>query len=207
MELSKDAQCTASGNKQRDYISKEDMSSHTVATDSVLLTSVITAKEGRDVAIVDIPNVFIQTKVEDEKDMAIIRVRGYLVDVLCKTDLGYKAFVSLNKKGEKQLILQCQNVIYGKIIASLFYYTKFVKTLKRNGFELNPYDPCVDNRVIDGKQQTCCFHVDDCMITCIDSKSNDKFIKTLCDKYKSVFEDGTGKMTVHRGKVHKYIWE
>ena len=43
------------------------------------------------------------------------------------------------------------------------------------------------------------------MITCIDSKSNDKFIKSLRDKYESLFEDGTGKMTVHRGKVHKYL--
>ena len=66
----------------------------------MLLISVIAAEEGRDVAIVDIPNAFIQTKVEHEKDMAIIRVRGYLVDVLCKIDSNYKKFVSLNKKGE-----------------------------------------------------------------------------------------------------------
>ena len=103
------------------------------------------------------------------------------------------------------MILQCQNAIYGTIIASLLYYNKFVKTLERNGFELNPYDRCVGNRTIDGKQQTCCFHVDDCMITCTDPKSNDKFIQTLRDEYESVFEDGSGKMTVHRGKVHKYL--
>jgi hypothetical protein len=116
----------ASGNKQQDYISKEDASSPTVATESVLLISVIAAEEGRDVAIVDIPNAFIQTKVEDEKDMVIIRVQGYLVDVPCKIDSGYKKFVSLNKKQEKQLILQCQNTIYGTIIASLLYHNKFV---------------------------------------------------------------------------------
>jgi hypothetical protein len=174
----------AGGNRQRDYISKEDASPPTVVTEFVLLTCMIAAEEGRDVAIVDIPNAFIQTKVEDEKDMAIVRVKGYLVDVLCKIDSGYKKFVSLNKKGENQLILQCLNAIYGKIIASLLYYSKLVKTLKINGFKLNPYDLCVGNRMINGKQQTCCFHVDDCMIACIDAKFNNQFIKTLRDDTK-----------------------
>jgi hypothetical protein len=46
----------AGGNKQRDFISKEDASSPTVATEAVLLTSIIDALEGRDVAVIDIPN-------------------------------------------------------------------------------------------------------------------------------------------------------
>jgi hypothetical protein len=42
--------------------------------ESVLLTAVIAAKERCDVAVVDIPNAFIQTRVEREEDMVIIRV-------------------------------------------------------------------------------------------------------------------------------------
>ena len=74
----------AGGNKQRDFISKEDASSPTVSTEAVLLSCIIDAEEERDVAAIDIPNAFIQTRVEDEKDMVIIRVRGVLVDMLCK---------------------------------------------------------------------------------------------------------------------------
>ena len=48
----------AGGNKQRDFISKEDASSPTVATESVLLTCIVDALEGRDVAVIDIPNAF-----------------------------------------------------------------------------------------------------------------------------------------------------
>jgi hypothetical protein len=51
----------AGGNKQRDYISKEDASSLTVAMESVLLSCIIDAKEEWDVAVVDIPNAFFQT--------------------------------------------------------------------------------------------------------------------------------------------------
>ena len=66
----------AGGNKQHDYISKQDASSPTVATESILLLCIIDAKEERDVAIVDIPNAFIQTHVEEERDMAIIKIHG-----------------------------------------------------------------------------------------------------------------------------------
>ncbi len=56
---------------------KEDASSPTVSNEAC----VIDADENRDVAIVDIPNAFIQTVVEDEKDRAFIRIRGPLVDI------------------------------------------------------------------------------------------------------------------------------
>ncbi len=49
----------AGGNKQQKFMLKEDASLPTMATESVLLTCAIDAKEGRDVAIIDIPNAFI----------------------------------------------------------------------------------------------------------------------------------------------------
>jgi hypothetical protein len=70
----KGTRTVAGGNKQRDYISKEDERSPTVATEAVLLSCIINAKEGRDVTVIDIPNAFIQTRVEDEGDMAIIKI-------------------------------------------------------------------------------------------------------------------------------------
>jgi hypothetical protein len=72
----------AGGNKQQDYISKEDASSPTVATESVQLLCIIDTEEGRDVAVVDIPNAFIQTCVENEKNMAFIKIRGVMVGIL-----------------------------------------------------------------------------------------------------------------------------
>jgi hypothetical protein len=68
----------AGGNKQQDYISKEDAKSPTIVTEAVLLSCIIDAKEARDVTVIDIPNAFIQTQVEDEGDMAIIKICGVL---------------------------------------------------------------------------------------------------------------------------------
>ena len=47
--------------------------------------------------------------------------------------------------------------------------------------------------------------MDDCKLRHQDSKANDEFINTLRDKYESVFEDGSGKMKVIRGKLHEYL--
>ena len=113
----------------------------------------------------------------------------------------YSEYVTVDKKGVKQLMLQCQNAIYGTMVASLLYCEKFCATLIREGFECNPYDPCVFNQMVNGKQQTVLFHVDDCKISHVNKKVNDKFINVLRKEYESIFEDGTGKMKVHRGKV------
>jgi len=94
------ARTVAGGNKQRGYILKEDASSPTVSNEAVMLTCVIDADENRDVAIVDIPNAFVQTVVEDEKDRAFIRIRGQLVDILMSIapDV-YGEYVTIGKKG------------------------------------------------------------------------------------------------------------
>ncbi len=76
------AQQVAGGNKQQGYFTKEDASSLTVSLEAVLLMCKVDANKNRDVATVDIPNAFVQTIVEDEKDMALICIRGPLVDIL-----------------------------------------------------------------------------------------------------------------------------
>jgi hypothetical protein len=196
----------AGGNKQRGYIPKEDASSPTVATESVLLTCIIDAEEERDVAVIDIPNAFIQTRVEDEKDMAFIKIRGVLVDILVELapDV-YQPYVTKDRKGVEQLLVQCQNALYGTMVASLLYYRKFAKSLTDIQFTINPYDPCVANKIIDAKQMTICWHVDDLKVSHSNPKVMDRIIKYLRQEYESIFEDGTGEMVVSRGKIHEYL--
>lgn len=91
------------------------------------------------------------------------------------------------------------------MVASLLYYQKFTNSLRENGYKMNPYDPCVWNKTIDGEQCTICFHVDDCKISHKSSKVLDQTIAWLRRDYESIFEDGSGEMKVHRGKIHKYL--
>ncbi len=196
------------GNKQCNYITKEDVSSPTVTAKAVMLTCVLNAQEDRDIAVVDIPNVFVQTVVdgEDADHRVIVCIRGPLVDILVSIapDI-YGPYVSTNKSGQKVLIVEYLNAIYGTIVAALLYYKKFVKNLTKQGFKLSPYEGCVTNKIAKGKQITFCFHVDNCKISHEYSKVVDETIKWLQAEYESIFKDSSGVMKVHRGKVHKYL--
>jgi hypothetical protein len=200
------ARKVAGGNKQRDFISKENASSPTVATESVLLTSLIDAQENCDVAIVDIPNAFIQTVMEDNEDKAVMRIRGHMVDVLVKVvPKVYGPYVSTDKQGRKQLLVECLNAIYGTMVASLLYYCKFTRSLKNQGYVMNPYNPCVWSKMIEKKQITICFHINDCKVLHKLAQVVNEAIKWLRRDYESIFEDGSGAMVVHQDDVHKYL--
>ena len=110
------------GNKQIYFISNEEAISPKVATKSVLFSFIVDVEEHQNVATMDIPNAFIQTHTKDEKDTAIINIRVVLVDILLEISPDvYGPYVITEQKGVKQLIVQCQNAIYGTMMASLLY--------------------------------------------------------------------------------------
>jgi Reverse transcriptase (RNA-dependent DNA polymerase) len=196
----------AGGNKQRSYTTKDEVSSPTVSTNALMLSCIVDAHEERDVMTIDIPNAFIQTKVENPTDRALIKIKGLLVDVLLEiAPEVYGKYVHTDKKGNKVLIAECMNAIYGTMIAGLLYYVKFCGTLKRLDFEPNPYEPCVYNKEVNGKQQTILFHVDDCKASHVDAKVNDELEANLRAEYEQIMEDGSGAMKVHRGHKHEYL--
>jgi hypothetical protein len=56
------------GKPTREWLSREDSASPTAALESIMLTAVIDAHEGRDVMTCDIPNAFIQALMPEVKD-------------------------------------------------------------------------------------------------------------------------------------------
>jgi hypothetical protein len=78
------------------------------------------------------------------------------------------------------------------------FYDKLVGDLTSHGFELNPYDPCVANKTIEGSQFTLTWHVDDIKMSHKDPKEVTKVIDWL----KGIYGDN---MHVSRGLVHDYL--
>jgi len=68
------------------------------------------------------------------------------------------------------------------------------------GFELNPYDPCVVNYMIDGKQCTIVWYVDDNKI----SHVSEKVVTNIVEGNEAI-EAKFGKMMVVRGKKHIFL--
>ena len=198
------ARKVANGSIQRMWIDKEDAASPTVATESILITAVIEALEERDIASADIPNAFIQTKVENDKngDRVVMKVRGELVGILIELDTQlYSPYVTY-EKGQPVIYLHVLKAIYGMLTSAMLFYQKLRKDLENYGFEINPYDPCVANKIINGKQMTVTWHVDDMKISHKDPKVVDGFIDWLEKMYG---DDELGHVTVTRGKHHEYL--
>ena len=166
----------ADGRKQRLHTPKDDASSPTVATESVLLSCVIDAKEGRDVATVDIPGAFMQG---DQDETVHMRLEGTLAELLTKCDPKlYRQYV-VTENNKPVLYVELVKTLYGTLRAALIFWRKLTSKLVEWGFTINPYDWCVANKQINGQQCTLVWHVDDMKISHADRKIVDDIINML----------------------------
>ena len=167
------------GKPTRDWISKEDKSSPTVANDALMITCAIDAFEKRDIMSLDVPNAFIQTDAPLKKigERVVMKIRGRLVDWLVEmAPDAYKNYIVI-ENGKRVLYLIILKAIYGMLEASLLWYQKLRADLETLDFVFNPYDACVANRLKNNNQHTIRFHVDDILSSHVDAKVNDKFAK------------------------------
>ena len=198
------ARTCADGSSQRAYVSKEEAASPTAATESIMLTGVIDAKQGRDVITLDIPNAFVQTSIPQGKsdEKIIMKIRWALVDMLVEmSPETYKEHV-IYDNNKKVLYVRMLKALYGMMIASVLYYKKFRKDIESIGYEVNPYDNCVANKNIKGKQHTITWHVDDVKSSHVDPGVNKEFYKWCESKYG---EDNIGHVKLVTGKRHDYL--
>ena len=196
----------ANGSVQRAWMGREDASSPTATTEGVLITAAIDAHEQRDVRVADIPNAFIQTAVPGapaaKGHRIIMRIRGPLVDMLLKMNYSLYAPYVVQERNEKVLYVEVIKAIYGMLQSALLFYKKLRKDLESIGFKVNPYDPCIANRMVDGKQQTVTWHVDDLKISHKSAKVNDRLLSWLEKQYG---DPKIGKIKGSKGLVHDYL--
>ncbi|VEU34053.1 unnamed protein product [Pseudo-nitzschia multistriata] len=189
----------ADGRRQREYIRKEDAASPTVSLYALVLSCVINAIEGRDVATVDIPGAFLQTPMPEGEDV-YIRLDGTMAELLCRVDPKMYRKYLVNRNGKKTLFTKAEKAIYGTLRAALLFWEKLYGQLEEWGFELNPYDPCTVNKMINGKQCTIVWHVDDLKISHADSTVVSMVIQQLNEQFGK-----ESPLTETRGKIHDYV--
>jgi hypothetical protein len=96
------------------------------------------------------------------------------------------------------LYVKLQKALYGCPRSAPLFFLKLLKDLEDWGFKLNLYDPCVANKVINGKQFNIPWHVDDLKLSRVDVKVVDDNITWP----KSIYSED---MRVSRGKKHDYL--
>jgi KUP system potassium uptake protein len=185
----------ADGRPQRDYIPREEATSPTVSTESLMASLVIDAFEGRDVAIFDIPGAYLNADMPDDK-FVLLKLEGEFVHVMCEVNPEYKEDVR-QEHGKPVLYLRVLKALYGCIESALLWYEMFSSTLKGMGFVINPYDKCVANKDIDGKQCTIVWYVDDNKL----SHDDDKVVTRIIEDIRSDY----GDLVISRGKEHTFL--
>ena len=96
-------------------------------------------------------------------------LRGKLAEMMVRIDPSlYRQYITYSNKGIPMLYVRLNKALYGMLKAALLFYKRLRRWLEDSGFEVNPYDPCVANKIVNGSQITICWHVDDLKVSHID---------------------------------------
>ena len=132
----------------------------------------------------------------DQDDFVIVKFTGESVDVLCDVDEGYKQYVSI-ENGKKVLYLQLLKALYGFLRSALLWYELYSSKLQGMGFVLNPYDTCVANKIINGKQCSISYYMDGNISTHAEQQVLEEVVQMV--------EKDVGKIAVSRGNTHTFL--
>ncbi len=102
------------------------------------------------------------------------------------------------EKGRSGLYLRLQKALYCIMKSALLFYRKLVSELQEMGFEINPYNPCVASKTVNGTQMTIRWHVDDLMISHL---SQDKIMKVV-QGIKDIYGESLAETVV---TMHDYL--
>ncbi len=114
---------------------------------------------------------------------------------MAKTDLKlYQKYLN-DDKGKTVLYLRLQKALYRMMKSTLLFYRKLISELTEMGFEVNPYNLCIVNKMANGSQMMIQWHVDDLMISHSSSEAISKFLRALKDIYGDNLAESKGKKT------------
>ena len=95
---------------------------------------------------------------------------------------------------------EAKKAIYVTLESSILIWVKLSKSLEEMGYQKNKYNCCVMNKIIEEKQCNIIFHVNDLKTSNIDPSIISSVLSDIDSEYGNI-----SKMTIIRGKVHKYL--
>jgi hypothetical protein len=187
----------ANGSVQRLYTNKEDVSSPTPDYLAFKYLCAVSAMEERNVATIDLPGFFLQT---EQDELIMLRLTGSVAMLLVELDEKKWRKHLRKEDGRSVIYVTCKKAIYGTMNAALLAYKKLARLLKGWGFIMNPYEPCLWNRLVNQKQMSMLFHIDDIFLCHKSPVMVTLFIKKLEAEYGTL-----QALTVTRGLLHEYL--
>ena len=106
-----------------------------------------------------------------------------------------------NESGKQVLYVELQKVLYGTLQAALLFWQDLTAFLTEElGFMVNPYDSCIIIKMINGKQCTIIWHVDDLKLSHIMQSVLEDIADKINTKYGQVLP-----LIIHCSEVHEYL--
>ena len=161
------------------------------------MTAVIDAMENRTVAVVDIPGAFMQA---DMDPGVYMRIEGAMAELLMEIDYDMYQPHMVKEKGKPVIYVELLKALYGTLRAARLFWETLSGKLQEWGFILNPYDSCVANKHVNGKQCTITWHVDDLKISHVE----EHVVRSVIQKIKEEFGQHSD-LSMHIGKRHDYL--
>jgi hypothetical protein len=187
------ARLVAGGNQQDKslYDQASEISSPTVSTTSVFSVVATAAAKGYKVVTFDIGQAYLNAEMPGE---VYVTLDPASAEILCQIDPSYTRFLERGKT----MVVQLDKALYGCVESARLFYEHLKTELTRQGYDVNPLDPCVFIKpCADGGQTTVCFHVDDALATSPDQAELDKLVADM----KTAFHE----LKVTTGDVHEYL--
>ena len=128
-----------------------------------------------------------------------------MVEMICQIKPEYRKLIRRTKKRNggmrKVLVGKVTKAIYGTLLGAVLFYNKLKGVLTKMGFEMNDYDECTFNKMINGKQCTIQFHVDDLKLSHLQQQELDNII----DHLNGIFGSEGELLAASYGKIHEYL--
>ena len=97
---------------------------------------------------------------------------------MCEVNERYLPYVHM-ENGKKVLYLKVLRALYGCIESIMLWCNLFFKSLQELGFVIFPYDKCVANKIINGKQFTIVWYVDNIKMPRVDRSVVNNVIQVI----------------------------
>ena len=134
-----------------------------------------------------------------------VRFKGAMVDMICQIRPEYRKLIHRFKKKNggmrKVLAGKVTKEIHGTLLGAVLFCNKLKGLLTNMGFEMNDYDECTFNKMINGKQCTIQFHVDDLKLSHLQQQELDNIISHL----NNILGSEGKLLAASYGKIHEYL--
>jgi hypothetical protein len=187
------ARLVSGGHQQsRREVLHEDITSPTAAIPFLFAVATIAAAEKREVVTADVPVAYLHA--DNSAHNITMTLERDIAEALIRIDQTYAQY----QLPDGSLVVKLQRALYGCIESARLWYNLLRSILETAGYVVNPLDPCIMNRTVNGVQCTVVIYVDDLMFTCKDHRVIRDTIAQLEARLGSTLK-------VTEGKVHSYL--